>query len=255
MPVLPEVLISVAQLQNATIVQQLTDGPLCDKWQVRVGADEYAVRIDRPLARRMGLDRTAELDVLTALAEKGLTAAPVWSDVSQGILVLEWVSGVSWTAAALRANENLARLAGLLSQLHALEARVPALDLAARARHYAGIVASGDAMRRADQVAELLRGADDGQRCLCHNDPVAGNVVAGPSLGLIDYEYAAPGNPCFDLAIVAEHHELGPDEEKAFLAAYREQGSGPDSHTLAPWRQIYRLIRQLWSDAIAAGSA
>jgi hypothetical protein len=42
---------------------------------------------------------------------------------------------------------------------------------------------------------------------ICHNDPTVGNVVfrAAQAVALLDFDYAGPGDPIWDLAIAAQH--------------------------------------------------
>ncbi|HLN15307.1 MAG TPA: phosphotransferase [Acidimicrobiales bacterium] len=42
---------------------------------------------------------------------------------------------------------------------------------------------------------------------VCHNDPVVGNVVfrRGVAVALLDFDYAGPGDPIWDVAVAAQH--------------------------------------------------
>jgi thiamine kinase-like enzyme len=42
---------------------------------------------------------------------------------------------------------------------------------------------------------------------VCHNDPVSGNVVFrdGTAIALLDFDYAGPSDPIWDVAIAAQH--------------------------------------------------
>ncbi len=58
--------------------------------------------------------------------------------------------------------------------------------------------------------------------CLCHNDLVCGNILLGQDRDwLIDYEYAAAGDPRFDLAgFLSENSILDPAARAQFLEGY-----------------------------------
>ena len=69
----------------------------------------------------------------------------------------------------------------------------------------------------ADAIAAVLQG----EPVPCHNDLLTANFLDdGERLRILDWEYAGMGNRFFDLANFASHHDLGPDEEAALLAAY-----------------------------------
>jgi thiamine kinase-like enzyme len=74
-----------------------------------------------------------------------------------------------------------------------------------------------------------------GAAVLCHNDLLAANFLASDAgIRLIDWEYAALGDPYFDLGNFAVNNGLGAAEEEAFLGAYL--GAAPGAHRLARLR-------------------
>ncbi len=55
----------------------------------------------------------------------------------------------------------------------------------------------------------------------CHHDLLAANFIDdGARLRLLDWEYAAMGDPFFDLGNVAANGELAPAEERRLVEAY-----------------------------------
>ena len=57
--------------------------------------------------------------------------------------------------------------------------------------------------------------------CLCHNDLVPGNLLATlDGLKLVDWEYAAMGDPFYDLAVFGYYRQLDAAATQQLLTAY-----------------------------------
>ena len=64
---------------------------------------------------------------------------------------------------------------------------------------------------------------------------------------LIDWEYAALGDPWFDLALVVEHHQLTDEMQAGFVHAYlHREMRDTEKHRLAGWRKFYHTLLSLW---------
>jgi aminoglycoside phosphotransferase (APT) family kinase protein len=253
-----------ALLPPGWVIQEaLAVTPVSRTWRVVADGRQAVLRVDEPLARRLGLDRAAEPGVLRTVADAGLGPACLDADATGGWLLTEWLPGSAWSAPDLREPANLRRAAGLLRRLHGLPPAGPVLDLAAAIDRYAalgGTLAAGPARvareqlarcRSADAAADVGAAADP--PCLCHNDPTPGNfiAVADGSLRLIDWEYAGLGHPAFDLAGLAVGADLDPSGDEILLRAYR--GRSPQPGELArheAWKAFCRTLGALWTGAL-----
>ena len=81
---------------------------------------------------------------------------------------------------------------------------------------------------------------------ICHNDLTAANVIDVGGLQLIDWEFAAPGDPFFDLAVVVAHHQLDASTRAHFLTAYLGREDKTAMADLNRWCAVYRSLRALW---------
>ncbi|MEE4109890.1 MAG: aminoglycoside phosphotransferase family protein, partial [Halieaceae bacterium] len=178
-------------------------------------------------------------------------------------------------------------VAGLLRAIHALDpASLPTLGPAARdGRDQA---AAGIDLSPLDPVLELarlrhgpgrrdplrdlplaaarcLQGAAERSRArsrprvICHNDLLSANRLAHRGqLVAIDWEYARPGDPFFDLAVVAS--ELDAQQRAALHAAYlQRRPTATEEQQLMDQLVLYSAIAACWyarhGDARATGSA
>jgi len=239
-------------MQGARVLRLLADGPTNATYLVERGASAYVLRLDKPEARPLGLDRRNERRVCRAIAAAGLTPAYLHFDVAAGICLRPFVAGRSLGREDLREPRTLERLAAVLRRLHQLPPIGVAFDPAAAVSRYSTQLATPQASALAERAAGLLAGIGrhDVAPALCHNDLVAENMLETPAgeLLLIDWEYAALGDPYFDLAVVAGHHELDPSLARQFLEAYLQRAPGEEeSARFALQRRFYESLLALWN--------
>src|SRR5690606_23928984 len=99
------------------------------------------------------------------------------------------------------------------------------------------------ARRCCDIVASLPTPADP---VCCHNDVVARNVVAGPGLKLIDWEYACDNDPLFDLASLIGYHDLDASQVDAFLGAYAGSAAAEHRERLDLQLRLFDALQWPW---------
>ena len=242
-----QVLAGIPGFSGAKVARQLSDGPTNASYEISAGDTRYLLRIDKPAASRLGLDRAAEEQLYAIIAAAGLGPQPTWFDADAGIFLRPFLPGRSWVRQDLEQAENLQRLAQLLRKLHDLSVPENRFDPLAAARRYADRIGSSEAealFSRAEQAYNSLPAVIP---VLCHNDLVYQNVLESETLTLIDWEYAGAGDACFDLAVVVEHHGLPEHLEQNFLDAYlgRPATSSEQAH-LAHQKTFYATLLQLW---------
>jgi thiamine kinase len=239
-------------LADARVERKLSSGPLSEKWLLASEAGQWVLRKDRPLAAQLDLDRQCERVVLAELAASGWCSDALWGDAQQGILVVPFVPGRAWAYEDMQQSDQLGRLAILLCRLHNCSAQVPPFRLDDRVKSYARYLGAPPAAQCAENIRHLLaETAASGCIAVCHNDPVAGNVIDDGELHLIDFEFAAAGDPLFDLAAVIEHHRLPAAMVEVFTEAYRQAGGSCDMRLLEQWRMVYSQTAGLWNQIVA----
>ena len=225
-----------------------------ETWLAARGEERLVVRLDTPAVRALGLDRAAETAVLRSIAGRGLGPKLVYSDATRGVLVTSLLEGRTCTPAMLRHPRRLRALGALLRRLHRTAAPpsvTEPLDLRRALALYASILGGARARRTARAALGSIKAAAGGRRgpALCHNDPVAQNVLCGPALRLIDWEFAAPGDPLFDLAVVVGHNSLNEREARTLLASARGRAHLSDWRALGHLVDGYEELRLLWEAA------
>jgi thiamine kinase-like enzyme len=204
-------LATIPGFSNAIIGLELANGPTNQTVLLEHFEAKYVLRVDKPLAKDLGLDRHAEEAICRMVAAAGFAPELVYMDHSRGVSLRRFVAGTNWLESDLRNAGWLKRLAALLRKLHALPAVESVFNPAAAVSAYAEKIGSSEAKELESEALSLLEAcrAVQTETCLCHNDLLNYNILESDSVMLIDWEYAGMGDPWFDLAIVVQHHDLG----------------------------------------------
>jgi thiamine kinase len=247
---LKQALVLMPGLAADSVVSVLSDGPTNSSWLVRRGDELCVLRLDKPLARELGLDREAEHDINESVFLARLGAEPLHYNSEHGITLRRYLPGRTWSEADLQDAQKLQLLAKYMRDLHALPAVGNPYSPGLAARRYARQLGTPEAQKIADEANLLLADLHftPYRECLCHNDLVAGNILeSSQGLKFIDWEYAGMGDPWFDLAVVIEHHGLSESLEQGFVQAYLlRPPREADLRRLAGWRAFYRALLSLW---------
>ena len=250
------------ELRGVAMIRRLAGGGWNETWLASRGGERLVVRVDTPAVSVLGLDRAAEIEVLRSVQGSGLAPQLVFSDIRRGVLVTRWQPGRVCTVGAMRNPRMLRALGAMFRRLHETLAPPPGiapLDPAVAVDHYASLVGGAWQRRAARQARRAFKAAAGNRRpaALCHNDPVVGNILDASTLRLLDWEFAAPGDPLFDLAVVIGHHRLGQRQAHILLAAARGRAHPCERRALAHLVEGYAGLRLIWeaAAAIATGSS
>jgi thiamine kinase-like enzyme len=237
------------------------------------GGTEVVIRMPGKDTAQLGIDRAAERAANECAARVGVAPEVIAALPDPPCLVTRFVVGRELGPEELREPAALAEVAGALRAVHRCGERVavsfsafrivetyaerarargvePPPDYAAARAVAARIEAALGAADEPQPAGERDRGAIPSrgavdESVLCHNDLLAANFLGvdsgagadpGAGIRLIDWEYAAMGDPYFDLGNFAVNNGLNAAEEEAFLAAYL--GEAPGAHRLARLRAM-----------------
>jgi thiamine kinase len=240
-------------------IQALAGGTSNAAFRVRTGQGDFVVRFHEPDTVDLGVDRGREALLHAAAAAAGLASRVVAADPEGRFLISEFLHGVPWRAVDMDDESRLAVLAQTLAQLHALPApAVPALDLPAlMARHVARIAAQ-DAAAAQELMPQLVRARNLLARqaqaarpaCIVHGDLTHTNLIGHDRPALIDWEYAAVGDPLADLACLAAYYPQVLRHGATLLRCGGLSGSATLA-SLADLAWVYRLLSNLWHRRLA----
>jgi aminoglycoside phosphotransferase (APT) family kinase protein len=89
-------LTTIPGFSNARIGLVLADGPTNKTVLLEHFESKYVLRVDKPLAAELGLDRDAEEEICRMVASAGLAPEPVYWKQARGISLRRFVPGTNW---------------------------------------------------------------------------------------------------------------------------------------------------------------
>ena len=220
---------------------------------VRNGERRFVVRLGSRGAAGLGVDRQVEQKVLACADRLGISAPVLHCDPSRGTLVTDYIESRALRIEGIGAERVIDAVATALHRLHAEPLDIPAVNIADRIRRYARELQSNPRRwPRANRLLGSCRVVMEQYRfgrklsALCHNDLVAPNILETPEgIRILDWEYAARGDPFFDLATLCEDQGLSALDRQQLLLAYGEIGDAA-LERLYRTRVLYRLLSALW---------
>jgi len=196
---------------------------------------------------RPGVDREREKRLLQRAAKAGIAPPPLYCDPRRQLLITPLLP--------CRQPEPTgpAALAALLRHIHALPGRGAPLNGRAHLQAYLERLGPdptwrqllGATQARVD-AASAGGGPETAALTTCHNDLLSANRChSGGKLLALDWEYAAPGDPFFDLAVCAsEFDEVG---AQALLHHYLERRPSPEEKRhYSAQRLLYAALEAGW---------
>lgn len=236
-----------------TVSRPLAGGLTNQSFLLAAGSEQLVLRINSPISAALDLNRTAEEQAMRLVSRAGLCAPLVYCDPKHRYLVTRYVAGKKWSA---NTGAAMPRLAQLLRCIHRLPAIAEELDIERKIASYWRSIAPGyvyfpllkSLENKVLQHTAAARSLSEGSS-LCHNDLLPENLISSAEGGLlaIDWEYAATGDPFYDLAVIAQGHGLDEDQQEQLLTAYLQRdASAPDQQRLYHWRVIYAYLSLLW---------
>jgi thiamine kinase-like enzyme len=259
--------------EGAVSIERLGSGLVNESYRVARAGRHYSLRIPLPRGEDLGLDRAWECRVLARAAAAGVAPVIERCDPLEGILVMRWVDGRTWTPDEAREPASIPAVALLARRIHGLtipEAprRMSPADWVAYYRRALGRRGSGPGDGAGDLRRRQRREIETGfaVRCaalaalpsvppvLCHSDLHAANLVAGEGgLTLLDWEYAHLSEAFWDLAGWSCNNDLAEEARHLLLSSYlgrtpRDEETERFEHLA--W--LYDYVCVLWSELFAA---
>jgi len=228
----------------------LGSGPVSESWLLSGPDGLLVLRRDLPLADVLGLDRQSEWTHLQTAYAADLGPEPVARDFARGVLVTRYLEGTAW---ARFETADWGSHGLLLRRVHELPSTTAKhFDPVTVARRYRLGTTAAHADALLERVVVLATALEqDGPACLCHHDAHRGNIIGTAPARLIDWEYAAYGDPLFDLAVVCRFHDLQPRQCAELLAGWALEPTDQDRFRASC--ELYDAIAMLWQLAVSQG--
>jgi thiamine kinase-like enzyme len=238
-----QALLSIAGWEDA-VCTELKGGDTNRTWLVTSGSRRGVLKTDASPRTLPYNTRIAERRVQSVAADAGIANTVLFA--SESAYLTEYVHGEVWTADNLRDEEQLPSIATLLRTLHSLPLTGRRADAVDAANRYARTIDSSRLQTATHCMDTVNKIQPPDNLCCCHNDLVAGNIVATPELRLLDWEYACDNDPLFDLATLVAHHDLSQEHSEILLNAYFAGDGDRWQGRLEQQVQLYNALAWLW---------
>ena len=238
-------------------VSALAGGQVNHTYRVDTAAGQFVLRWYGSMGvQALGANHAREALLQGAAAAAGVAPAVVHMDFRQRFMICDYVEGRVWAPEDFATVGRIRQLGETLHQVHGVVAPVPApFDLGALLRGFAARIArevpaeqAALAQWMAQAQASLPKcGSEGRQGTLFHSDLHHSNILQTRQGGLvlIDWEYAAVGDPLYDLACVLAYYPQAAPYAAELLAA-----SGLAQHAtlemLEHATRLYALLGRLW---------
>lgn len=211
-------------------VSPLRGGITNNNYRVDVGKKSYVLRISGDNTELLGINREYEYRTQTIAGELGIGPEVVTFIEPGGYLVTKFIEGRHITPEELRQPENIARVAAVLNEIHAMPSIPGVFSAFQVVRNYTKIAQAHNVSfpERFDWLVSQMNDAEAAMlntsrvQRPCHNDLLNGNFLLSNNnkLYVLDWEYAGMGDIYFDLANFSNNHELSEDEDRLLLDCY-----------------------------------
>jgi thiamine kinase-like enzyme len=226
---LDDLLGRIPALAGPRTVTELPGGLTNRNYKVTTPAGRYVVRVASPGSELLAIDRDNEHHNSVAAAETGVGAPVIDYLPREGVLVLGFIEGATFSAERLRAGSDLARVAAACRRLHGGRRFARDFNMFTIQRGYLDIVTErGFRLPRrytefAPQVAAMAAAmaARPEPAVPCNNDLLAENFIDdGRDIRIIDYEYSGNNDPCFELGNLWSESALSAEQLEQLVTSY-----------------------------------
>ena len=253
----------LACLAHATSVTPLVGGITNRNYRVTTPDGSVVVRLSDPGSSDLAVDRENEYLNSMAAARSGVGARVVDYLPGEGVLVVEWIEGRTFTENDVRTPENLPRIAAACRKLHSGPSFASDFNMFdIQARYQALVVERG--YRMPPRYEEFAPKVERMRRALtqileptvpCNNDLLAANFIDdGERLWLIDYEYSGNNEASFELGNIWSESTLPDDLLDMLTMSYWGDYSTAKVARARLWALMSKYGWTLWASIQASVS-
>src|SRR5712691_9082851 len=210
-------------------VEELPGGLTNRNYKVTTPDGAFVARVWSAGSDLLAIDRSSEYRNSVIAAAAGAGAPVIDYRPGDGVLVIGYIQGRTFTNADVAVAANIARIARACRRLHSGGRFGNDFDMFDIQRRYAAVVRDhgfrvprgyDDLMPQFQATRRALAVRDEGT-VPCNNDLLAGNFIDdGNRIWLIDYEYSGNNDPCFELGNIAAECGLSADALSELVTSY-----------------------------------
>lgn len=208
-------------------VTELSGGLTNRNLLIQSGNTKYVARISSNHSSLLAIDRENEYENSLLAAEIGVGPAVHGYLPGEGLLVIEFIHGRTFTAQDV--SDNLPRIAQSCRSLHSAKPFARNFDMFNAQSSYLQVVQERgfrlpiDYLKFSDHISKMrtaMKVLEEG-RVPCNNDLLPGNFIDdGQKIWIIDYEYSGNNDACFELGNIWAESFLELEKLEELVDAY-----------------------------------
>jgi thiamine kinase len=219
------------------LVKGLTNNNLLFTRTTNSITDKYVFRINAQNAHSLWLNRRAEWHIHQSISQFNICPPYIYQDPKNGYWVRPYIEGKTVHETVTEypqaiTTHLLKDIAKILKLIHntPMSKSWPKINFKQRTDHYWQQILKRLGSKQTELkigLSNLKLTLDDQLKStgysprLCHMDPNSNNwILNQKQIHLIDWEYAAIGNPAWDLAVICDTFELTDEQQDDFINQY-----------------------------------
>lgn len=208
----------------------------------------YFYRVSVRQTKEVFIHRRSEQQVLELMQSVGLTPAVFYFADDGSEMLMDWCDEPVWNLEQFSSPDGIKKIAQLCAQIHGYSLPIHHLHLfdylSALADH---LSLPFQLLKLHHEVLTWLKSLPSVSLVLCHNDINPSNLM-GAKPWLLDWEYAALGDPAFDLAGIIRAGQMNQQQMMDLIDAYQHAGGLVDSVRVTGMLKVVDLVGYYWCE-------
>jgi thiamine kinase-like enzyme len=236
------------------VITPLGGGITNQNYLVSINGEGFVLRLGGKSTELLGIDREREHAASAIAASLGIGAEVIYSDASENLLVTRFISGQTLTPDLVAQSDMLQRVVACIRCYHEGPAFTGTFSPFDVVRNYYQLATNlgvsfpptvPQALEFMNRIEQALGPMEEPRPC--HNDLLAANFIDdGYRVRLIDWEYAAMGDPFFDLGNFSANQDLSEESCRQLLQYYFGAVKPQDLARLYLMRIVSDLRESFW---------
>lgn len=208
----------------------------------------YFYRVSVSQSEQVFIHRRSEQQVLALMQTLGLTPAVLYFADDGSEMLMDWCIEPVWSQAQFSSLHGIQTVARLCAQIHRCSLPIHHLHLSDYLSSLTDHLSLPfELLKLHHEVLTWLKSLPSVSLVLCHNDINPSNVM-GAKPWLLDWEYAALGDPAFDLAGIIRAGQMNQQQVGDLLEAYQQAGGLVDSARVEGMLKVVDLVGYYWCE-------
>ena len=243
-----------AYKKELVILETIKTGPVSDIFLCKYKEKKAVIRIDKTWSAQMKFDRSTEVEIINKLQPIKFTPKILHHNVEKKILIWEYIEGKEIFLNSKNKQKILELLGQTIKKLHLTEVPKNTKNIFLNSmKFYKKNLSKHSNNNFLDKGFTIFERLSDNSNefVLCHNDLNKSNIILNKNLYFLDWEYAGPNDPYFDLASISMSLELSDDDINYLWKGYSGNKSILDREKLQNWSIFSRFLDYMWRLTVA----